>query len=113
MAARRSRHYGRLRLGADTTVGTYIVPSLLGKFHQVYPEVEIFMEVLNHAALVDALVSRRIDMAVMAKAPTGIPVFSEPFVDNELVLVAPPRPSLSGRALIPFSAVARENFLLR
>jgi LysR family transcriptional regulator, low CO2-responsive transcriptional regulator len=113
MATLRSPHYGRLSLGADTTVGTYIVPSLLGKFHQVYPEVEIFMEVLNHAALVDALVSRRIDMAVMAKVPTGIPVFSEPFVNNELVLVAPPTHSLAGRAHVPFAAVAREHFLLR
>ena len=41
MESLRSPHYGRLSVGADTTVGTYVVPKLLGKFHQMYPEVEI------------------------------------------------------------------------
>src|SRR5258708_10442270 len=90
-----------------------MVRRLCGKFRQVYPEVEIFMEVLNHAAFVDAFVSRRIDMEVMVKVPTGIPVFRELFVNNELVLVTPPTHSLAGRAHIPFAAVAREHFLLR
>src|SRR5215831_12094362 len=53
MEALRSPHYGRLSVGADTTVGTYVVPKLLGKFHQMYPEVEITLEVVNRVYLVD------------------------------------------------------------
>src|SRR6266700_2663327 len=64
MEALRSPHYGKLSVGADTTVGTYVIPGLLGKFHQMYPDVEISLEVLNRASLVDALVNNRIDIAI-------------------------------------------------
>src|SRR5438876_8494804 len=65
MESLRSPHYGRLSVGADTTVGTYVIPGLLGKFHQFYSEVEITLDVVNRAALVDALVNNRIDIAIV------------------------------------------------
>lgn len=113
MEALRSPHSGRLSVGADTTVGTYVIPRLLGKFHSIYPQVEISLEVLNRAALVDALVSNRVDMVVMGKVPAEVPVVTEPFAINELVLVAAPTHRLAGRIGVPFEELAREHFLLR
>lgn len=111
--ALRSPHYGRLSVGADTTVGSYVIPGLLGKFRQIYPAVEISLEVLNRAALVEALVSNRIDMAVMGKVPDELPVEIEPFAYNELVLIAAPTHRLAGGKNIPIEELAREHFLLR
>ncbi|HET9919355.1 MAG TPA: LysR family transcriptional regulator [Ktedonobacteraceae bacterium] len=113
MEALRSPHYGRLSVGADTTVGTYVIPSLLGKFHQSYPEVEITLDVVNRAALVDALVSNRIDLAVVGTVPNDISVVIEPFKPNELVLIAAPTHRLAGLENVPFAELAREHFLLR
>ena len=113
MTTHGSPHYGRLSVGADTTVGSYIIPNLLGKFRQIYPEVEISLEVLNHAALVGELIGKRVDVAVMAKVPTEIPVFDVPFAKNELVVVAAPAHRLAGIARVPFAEVAQEHFLLR
>ncbi len=113
MEALRSPHYGRLSVGADTTVGTYVIPGLLGKFHQMYPEVEITLEVVNRGYLLDAMVNNRVDMVVMGKIPTDVPVFVAPFAPNELVLVAPPTHRLAGCGRVPFAELARENFLLR
>src|SRR5258706_4706232 len=64
--ALRSPQYGRLSVGADTTVGSYVIPGLLGKFRQIYPDVEISLEVLNRASLVESLMSNRVDMAVVS-----------------------------------------------
>ncbi|MBV9259020.1 MAG: LysR family transcriptional regulator, partial [Ktedonobacteraceae bacterium] len=113
MEALRSPHYGRLSVGADTTVGTYVIPGVLGKFHQMYPEVEITLEVFNRGYLVDALVNNHVDMVVMGKIPTEVPVFAAPFAPNELVLVAPPTHRLAGCTHVPFVELAREHFLLR
>src|SRR6266568_2123789 len=113
MEALRSPHYGKLSVGADTTVGTYVIPGLLGKFHQMYPDVEISLEVLNRASLVDALASNRVDMAVMGKVPSDLPVEIEPFAFNELVLVASPRHRLAGLEHVPIEELAHEHFLLR
>jgi DNA-binding transcriptional LysR family regulator len=112
MESLRSPHYGRLSVGADTTVGTYVIPRILGKFHQMYPEVEITLEVVNRVYLVEALVNNRIDMVIMGKIPTEVPVFVAPFAPNELVLVAPPTHRLAG-VHVPFAELAREHFLLR
>lgn len=113
MEALRSPHYGRLSVGADTTVGTYVIPGLLGKFRQIYPQVEISLEVLNRASLVEALTSNRVDMAVMGKVPSDVPVEIEPFAFNELVLVASPAHRLANLTHIPMEELAREHFLLR
>ncbi|MBA2288222.1 MAG: LysR family transcriptional regulator [Ktedonobacteraceae bacterium] len=113
MESLRSPHYGRLSVGADTTVGSYVIPNLLGKFHQTYPEVEISLDVLNRATLVDALVNNRIDIAIVGRVPDDIPVVIEPFARNELVLVATPTHRLASRVEVPFAELGRENFLLR
>lgn len=113
MDALASPHYGRLSVGADTTVGTYVIPNLLGKFRQMYPNVEITLEVINPTPLVDELVNNRIDMAIMSKLPQDVAVFSAPFAHNELVLIAPPTHRLAGCVRAPFEDLAREKFLLR
>lgn len=113
MNALASPHSGRLSVGADTTVGTYVIPNLLGKFRQVYPKVEITLEVINPTPLVEELANNRIDMAIMSRIPTDVQVFSAPFAHNELVLVAPPTHRLAGCVRVPFEELARENFLLR
>jgi LysR family transcriptional regulator, low CO2-responsive transcriptional regulator len=113
MEALRSPETGRLSVGADTTVGTYVIPGLLGKFRQSFPDVEITLDVLNRATLVDALVENRVDMAVMGTVPAEVPVIIEPFAPNELVLIASPSHRLAGRKQIPFTELAHEYFLLR
>jgi DNA-binding transcriptional LysR family regulator len=113
MEALRSPHQGHLSVGADTTVGTYIVPRLLGNFRQLYPEVEITLEVFNRGYLVDALLNNRVDMVVMGKIPTEAPVFVAPLAPNELILIAPPRHRLASRVNVALTELAREHFLLR
>lgn len=113
MESLRSPQYGHLSVGADTTVGTYVIPGLLGKFRQMYPDVEITLEVVNRGYLLDAMVNNRVDMVVMGKIPTEVSVFVAPFAPNELVLVAPLTHRLAGCQRIPFAELARERFLLR
>src|SRR5215469_3258451 len=113
MEALRSPHYGRLSVGADTTVGTYVIPGLLGKFHQMYPQVEISLEVLNRGFLVDALATNHIDMAIMGKVPSDLSVDVKPFAFNELVLIATPNHRLAGLERVPIEELGREHFLLR
>ena len=113
MEALRSPNHGRLSIGADTTVGTYVIPGFLGQFHRVYPDVEITLEVVNRGYLVESLLNNRVDMVIMGKIPTEAAVFMAPFADNELVLVAPPTHRVAGWGRVPFAELAREHFLLR
>jgi DNA-binding transcriptional LysR family regulator len=109
----RGPDHGRLRVGADTTVGTYVIPGLLGKFHQSFPEVDISLDVVNRAALVERIMSNQIDMAIVGRVPDDVPVVIEPFAPNELVLVASPSHRLAGRVRVPLAELEKEHFLLR
>ncbi len=113
MEALRSPYYGRLSVGADTTVGSYVIPGLLGKFRQIYPQVEILLQVLNRAALVEAIFNNRVELAVMGSVPDDAPVEIEPFAFNPLVLVAAPTHRLAGLKNVPIEELGREHFLLR
>ncbi len=113
METLRSPHHGRLSVGADTTVGSYVVPGLLGKFLQGFPAVEISLEVLNRASLIEALLSNRVDMAVMGAAPDDVPIEIEPIAFNPLVLIASPNHRLAGRSDVPIKELGREHFLQR
>ena len=113
MSALASPDSGRLSVGADTTVGTYVIPNLLGKFRDIYPRVEITLEVVNPNPLLEELVNNRIDMAIMSRIPQEAPVFAAPFAHNELVLIAHPTHRLAGIDSIPFAEIAREHFLMR
>lgn len=113
MEALRSPHYGRLSVGADTTVGSYVIPGLLGKFRQIYPQVEILLQVLNRASLVEAILNNRVDLAVMGSVPDDAPVEIEPFAFNTLVLVAAPTHRLARLRNVPIEELGREHFLLR
>jgi len=113
MEALRSPHYGRLSVGADTTVGSYVIPGLLGKFRQIYPQVEISLQVLNRASLVEAILNNRVDMAIMGSVPDDTPVEIEPFAYNPLVLIAAPKHRLAGLKNMPIEELGREHFLLR
>jgi DNA-binding transcriptional LysR family regulator len=94
-------------------VGSYVIPGLLGKFHQIYPQVEISLQVLNRLTLIDALMNNRVDMAVMGAVPDDMPVEIEPLAYNSLVLVAAPTHRLAGLKNVPIEELGREHFLLR
>ena len=113
MEALRSPYYGRLSVGADTTVGSYVIPGLLGKFRQIYPQVEILLQVLNRASLVEAILNNRVELAVMGSVPDDAPVEIEPFAFNPLVLVAAPTHRLAGLKNVSIEELGREHFLLR
>ncbi len=113
MEALRSPHYGRLGIGADTTFGTYVIPGLLGKFHKLYPNVQIELEVVNPAYLIEALVNNRLDLVIMGNYPVDVPVSVAPVLSNELVLTAPPTHRLAERRAVPFVELSREYFLVR
>jgi DNA-binding transcriptional LysR family regulator len=82
-------------------------------FRQSFPAVEISLEVLNRASLIDALLSNRVDLAVMGAVPDDALVEIEPFAYNPLVLIAAPNHRLAGRADVSIKELGREHFLLR
>ena len=103
---------GRLRIAVATTVN-YFAARLLSRFCTRYPGVRVSLDVTNRQAVLRQLEENSVDIVLMGQPPEGLDVEAEPFMDNPLVVIAPPNHSLVGRRRVPLSALARETFLIR
>ncbi len=110
----KSGNIGHLRVSADTTVGVYVVPEYLGQFRRAYPRVSIMLDVANRTRVIDKIIARESDLAVMGQVPDdGEDWDATPFMDNELVVIAPPDHPLARGHEVPASALAGEAWLVR
>jgi len=103
---------GRLRISSVTTVN-YFAPALLRTFCERYPGITVAMGVANRQELLGQLEENTIDMAIMGRPPVESGLVAEPFLDNPLVIVAPPDHPLARRKSIPLSILADHVFLMR
>jgi molybdate transport repressor ModE-like protein len=103
---------GRLRISSVTTVN-YFAPALLRTFCERYPGITVAMGVANRQELLDELAANTIDMAIMGRPPAGSELDAEPFLDNPLVIVAPPDHPLARRKSVPLGMLADQVFLMR
>lgn len=104
---------GRLRIAAVTTA-EYFVPDLLGPFAALHPGVEIDLAVENRDRVIARLKRQADDLAVMMLPPQALPLHSQPFLDNPLVVIAPRgHPRASSKQPVPLAELAGERWLLR
>jgi LysR family transcriptional regulator, low CO2-responsive transcriptional regulator len=107
---------GRLTVGADTTVGIYVMPPLLGAWHRQFRQVEVDLRVGNHDSICRLLRNNEVDFAVVSTIPDVPGLNIVEFLPNRLVVIAPPDHRLArpGRnAPLPMSILAEEPILIR
>lgn len=103
---------GPISLAAITTA-KYFMPHLLGVFLRDYPEVTPRLTITNQARVMERLESNLDDLFVMGTLPEDMELEAEFFLDNPLVVVAPPNHPLVGQTKIPLARIAEERFLAR
>ena len=106
---------GRLKLGVVTTA-QYIVPRLLGHFCQAYPDVDVSLQVTNHAQLTARMEDNRDDLYIISQPPAHIDLELKPFIDNSLVVVTSRSHALAQRTSgtkLPIRKLAAAEFVMR
>jgi DNA-binding transcriptional LysR family regulator len=104
---------GVLRIGASTTIATYFLPPILGRFHLRHPRVRIRASSANTRTILRRLLESRIDVALV-EGPVDHPrVDVIPWRDDELVVIAPPDHPLLSRGSVVASELANQQFLVR
>ena len=105
---------GALRVGASTTVATYLLPPLLGTFQARHPGVALHVTSGNTRAVARALLGRRLDVALVEGPVDDARFAAEPWRDDELVLIAPPDHPLAGtRRPVSLAALAQAPYVSR
>ncbi len=103
---------GRLKLMVITTA-SYFAPRLLGEFAKRYPGIEVALSVTNRERVLAAIADNLQDLYFLGQPPEGIDVVAQPFMENPLVVVAPPEHPLAGQRAIPLERLVGEPWLMR
>ena len=85
-----SAHTGRLRLGALTTAGEYLVPGLLAGFRTRLPDVDLTLDVGNREQILARLADHHLDVVIAGRPLPGRGLVTRGTRANSLVVVAAP-----------------------
>ncbi len=103
---------GLLQISVATTVN-YYVAQVLSKFYQNHKGVRISLDVTNRARLIDKLENNETDLVLMGPVPNDLDLIVEPFMENPLVIIAPPNHPLVDEEQIPLRKLKDDTLLMR
>ena len=104
---------GRLRIGASTTVGVYLLPDVLVRFRRKYPEIQTRLEIERSAIVERALLRGELDLGITEMFGGADQLEATQFRSDELVPIASPKHPLARRRKVSAAAFCREPFVVR
>ena len=103
----------RLRLEVTFAIGEHILPELLLRFADAYPEYRIESRMGYTRRIQTRLATGLADLALLEQAPDHPDILVQKWLDDELVLVCGPPHPLWGSGLIPVTNLPRLHYVLR
>ena len=103
---------GELTLGVSTTIAQYVLPRLLGAFLDQHPRVQFSLHSGNTSEIVHLLLDSKISVGLIEGPARDRGIRTEPFMQDELVLIMPPAfepDHMSGAQLLASNLLMREQ----
>ena len=113
IAALSGEHAGQLALGASTTIAQYVLPRLLGEFRPEYPRVHPTLISGNTEHIVEAVEKQKIALGFIEGPARSREVKTEPFLEDELVLIVSTAHEWAERNSVSCSEIASAPLLMR
>ncbi|MBO0952843.1 LysR substrate-binding domain-containing protein [Fibrella forsythiae] len=104
---------GRLRLGASSTIAQYVIPAVLARFGEQFPDVTLSLLSGNTEQIEQALLHDEIDLGLVEGRTHHSDIRYTPFVQDELVLVCRADHPLAGRDELPLDELKTIPLVLR
>lgn len=104
---------GLLRVAASTTIATYLLPPVLGRFHLAHPRIRIRVTSANTRTVLRMLVRFQVDVALVEGPVAHERVRVHDWREDELVVIAHPKHDLFSAAELDTSMLADQRFLVR
>jgi DNA-binding transcriptional LysR family regulator len=105
--------YGRLAVGASTTVGSYLVPSVFGELHLAHPNIGLELEIGNTSSIQQAVLDSRVDIGLIEGMVSSESLEVDVFAQDEMVVIVSPRHIWASRAEVEAAELATQPFLGR
>jgi len=113
IAALSGEHAGQLAMGASTTIAQYVLPRLLGEFCREYPRVHPTLVSGNTEHIVEAVEKQKISLGFIEGPARSREVKTEPFLEDELMLIASTAHEWAERTSVCCSEISSIPLLMR
>lgn len=107
------RQENSIRLGATVTIGTYLLPRIVKAIQSIQPQIRVQTVVDNTSAIEERLLNSDLDIGLVEGQITSSQLVTEPFYEDELVIVCAPNHPLAGKDLVRVRDLQNHAFILR
>ena len=104
----------RLRIGASTTIGNYLLPRLVAEFCAADPDAQVDVMIGNTSEVAGAVSRLDVDFGLIEGPCHDAALEARPWIEEELVVVcAPDHPLAALDGTVPLKALREASWLLR
>ena len=106
----------RLRVGASTTIGNYVLPALIAGYSRTWPGAAVDVVIGNTRDIAAAVTRLEVDIGLVEGPCHEAELRVTPWLQDELVIVAAPTHALvqeGVQARVPLKALRQARWLLR
>jgi DNA-binding transcriptional LysR family regulator len=104
---------GVLRVGASTIPGEYVLPPLIGRYREKYPQVTIALQIGDSRAITEAVLAGQVEVGVVGARPEHRGVDAIALMPDELVVVVPPGHAWFSRRQVTLDELRPEPLIVR
>lgn len=104
---------GSLVIGGSTIPADYVIPSVLGRFHDEHPGVKLLMRAGDTQEIVDLVASGEVDVGIIGAPPLAKGLSSFTLGEDRLVLIVPPAHEFAERKSVSLKDVAGQRIVGR
>lgn len=107
------RMKGEIILGGSTIPGEYLLPSIIGRFREKYPEVTVVLKIGDTADIVNRVLTGECEVGIVGSRIEDNRLEYSEFVKDELIIIASPGYQMARKGGITASALASIPFVMR
>jgi DNA-binding transcriptional LysR family regulator len=104
---------GELSLGGSTIPGEYLLPAVLGRFHERFPSVAVRLEIADTVGIHEGVLNGRYELGVVGSRSRDSRLVHEVLWEDELVLAVRADHPWAGRKEVAMEDLCDEPFILR
>jgi DNA-binding transcriptional LysR family regulator len=104
---------GSISVGASTTIGNYVLPSVISDFKKKSPKIKIHLLVGNTKRIVEFINAGNIDLGIVEGEVTKYKIKTEKLISDELVLIVPANHTWSKKGEVSVLDILKEPFIFR
>lgn len=104
---------GELAVGGSTIPGEYILPALIGRFKEKYPEISVSLLIRDTQGILDLVMEGRVEFGIVGAKINHRSLEYSPLMSDDLVLIVPPSHAWWGKESVTLAELAEAPLVIR